>query len=91
MNSFFFSPELLSPWFIFLAGVMIWLVSRLIRNQFFFVKRSLKFIDQLVEQRHLTPEQGRYYEQKIIEKWLKFTRGISPQEVTPQLSPKSEP
>jgi hypothetical protein len=74
-----------------LAGVTGWLASRWLKNRHFFIKRELNYIDEVVAQSVLTPQQGAYYKQRIIERWLTYHTGVSFQEDTRQLPPKSEP
>ncbi len=52
------------------------LASKWLKNRKFFVERTLKQIDKLADQGHITPEQGARYKQRIIEKWLESAKGV---------------
>lgn len=90
VDALFFPAGLPSPLVAFLTGVAALMAARWLKNRRFFVERSLKNIEQLVTQQRLTPEQGAYYKQRIIEKWLEHTKGIPPQAEARQLPPKPE-
>ncbi len=63
-----------------LSGAGGMLISRWLKSRKFFLERSLKQIDKLVKQEHLTPEQGERYKRRLIEKWLESTKGLSPED-----------
>ena len=90
LDVFYFPAGVPSTLAAFLTGTTALMISRFLKTRRFLVERSLRNVDRLVARQQMSPAQGEYYKQKLIEQWMDSTHAIPPEEGMKQLPPKSK-